>query len=63
MGSCLVSIVSRHVRFPENEHTNNNKVVAERGCCVVKEEDLVANKVAREWVLLENFNNPNDECL
>ena len=26
-----------------------------------KVEDLVANKVPREWVLLENFNNPNDE--
>ena len=24
-------------------------------------EDLVANKVLREWVLRENFNNPNDE--
>ena len=25
---------------------------------MVKVEDLVANKVPREWVLLENFNNP-----
>ena len=28
---------------------------------MVKVEDLVANKVPREWVLLENFNNPHDE--
>ena len=61
MGSCLVSIVSRHVRFPQKELTNNHKVIAERGCCVVKVEDLVVNKVPREWVLLEDFNNPNDE--
>ena len=25
---------------------------------MVKEEDLVANKVPREWVLLENFKSP-----
>ena len=56
-GSCLVSIVPRHVRFTQKEH----KVVAERGCCVVKIEDLVVNKVAREWVSCEDFNNPNDE--
>ena len=24
VGSCLVSIVSRHVRFPQKEHTNNH---------------------------------------
>ena len=47
-----------HVRFLQKEHTNKHKVVAERGCCVVKVEDLVANKVPREWVLLENFNIP-----
>ena len=63
MHELQVSIVSRHVRFPPKEHTNNHKVVAERGCCVVKVEDLVANKVPREWVLHENFNNPNDERL
>ena len=29
----------------------------------IKVEDLVANNVPREWVLHENFNNPNDERL
>ena len=61
LGSCLASTVSRHVRFTQKEHINNHKVVAERGCCVVKVNDLVANKVPREWGLLEIFNNPNDE--
>ena len=59
VGSCQVSIVSRH-GFTQKEHTNNHKVVAELGYCVVKNEDLMENKVPREWVLLENF-NPNDE--
>ena len=61
VGSCVVSFVSRHVRFPQKEHTNNHNVAAERGCCVEKVEDLVSNKVPRDWVLLGNFNNPNDE--
>ena len=61
MGSCPVSTVSRHVRFPQKEHINSHKVVAERCCCVVKVKDPVVNKVAREWVLLEDFNANNDE--
>ena len=34
VGSCLVSIVFRHVRSTPKERSNNHKVVAERGCCV-----------------------------
>ena len=45
----------------QKEHTNNHKVVAERGCCVVNLMGLVVNKVPREWVLFEDFNNPNAE--
>ena len=48
VGSCLVSTVSRHVRYPQKEHINNHKVATERVCCVVKVEDLVLNKIPRE---------------
>ena len=58
-----VNCFSSRTVFTEKEHDNNRKVVAERGCCMVKEEDLVVNKVPRKWVLLEDFNNPNDEWL
>ena len=30
-------------------------------CGLLEEEDLVVNKIPREWVVLENFNNVNDE--
>ena len=59
---CIVSIVSRHERFPQKEHSKNQRgsgAVLLRG----EVEDLVANKVTREWVLRQNFNNPNDEWL
>ena len=60
MGSCLVSAVFLHVQSTQKEQINSHKVIAERGCCM-KEEDRVAYKVSREWILLENFNNTNDE--
>ena len=44
-----------------DRNRKNHKVVAELGCCVVKQEDLVVNKVPRERVLFEDFNDPNDE--
>ena len=36
-GSCLVSILSRHVRFPKEEHTNNHR---ERNSRVRKKKNL-----------------------
>ena len=51
VGSCLVSTVSRHVRLTEKEHTHNHKVVAEL-VFLFEKEDIVVNKIPREWVLL-----------
>ena len=58
VGSFLVSFVSRRLRFPQKEHINNPKVVAERGSCVVKVLDLVANKVPREEKCLRTSTIP-----
>ena len=58
-GSCPVSTYGFRTKNIPKKH----KVVAERGCCVVKVGDLVANKVPRKWLLLQNFDNPNDEWL
>ena len=42
---------------------NSHKVVAERLVLFLRreEEDRVVHRIPREWVLLENFNNVNDE--
>ena len=55
-----MSTVSRHVRSTQKEHIHNHKVVAELAV-LLKEEDLVVHKIPREWVLLEIFNDVNDE--
>ena len=55
--NCILS------RTVSTEHTSNRRVVAGRCCLVVLVGDLVANRVPREWILLENFNHLNDERL
>ena len=57
---CLVFTVSRHVRSSQKEHVNNHKVVTEL-VGFIDRADLVVIKIPREWVLLEIFNNVNDE--
>ena len=55
-----MSTVSRPVRSTQEEHINNHKVVAEL-VVLLKAEDLVVNKILREWAMLEIFKNVNDQ--
>ena len=58
---CLLYFVTYSLHRKNN--IKSHKVVAERLVLFLarKEEDLVAHRVPREWVLLENSNNVNNE--
>ena len=56
---CLLYFVTYGLH--RKNRSTNHKVVAERGCCKRRRENLVGNRIPREWVLLENFHNTNDD--
>ena len=63
----LVVIISSWLRWQKRSKTERIlavlRVLVLCQLYLVKVEDLIVNKIPREWVLLEDFNNPNGEWL
>ena len=49
------------VTYGHTDRTYSNHKVAAELVVLLNKEDLVVNKIPREWVLLEIFNNVDNE--